>query len=347
MIPLARKLMARNCNVFIGAGEKHSALIRAELPGLTFINFPGFSPSYSRYLPQYLAMLLKSPVLLIHIIMENHRLKKIIEDHNIDIVISDNRFGLWNRNITSVYVTHILRIPLPRPWKIFERIGILLHRTVINKFDYCMIPDLPGELNLSGKLSHEVSMPKNVRYAGLLSRFDKASTGKAKFNFPHNSVVLSGPEPQRAIMKNRLIKALQESEIPTIFLEGNPDKPNQESRAGNIIFHSHLAADEMRDLLTTSNAIISRSGYTTIMDLVYLDLSGLLIPTPGQTEQEYLAGHLSAKGWFDTITQKKIGRKINLSHHTASWPSGLIEESRMLMDNFLDELLEKKQEKGG
>lgn len=345
MIPLARKLMARNCRVFIGAGEKHAALFRAELPGLTIIHFPGFSPSYSRHLPQYFAMLLKSPILLFHIIREHQRLNKIITDNKIDIVISDNRFGLWNRNITCVYVTHLLRIPLPRYLKIFERIGILLHRSVIKNYDYCMIPDLPGELNLSGRLSHDLSLPANARFTGLLSRFDEKANGTGKFAFPHNTVVLSGPEPQRGIMKDKLIKALQKNEIPTVILEGNPEK-SEETRIGNIIFHSHLIASEMRELLTTSNVIISRSGYTTIMDLAYLNLSGLLIPTPGQTEQEYLAEHLSARGWIGTINQEDIGTSIILSPHSAAWPTALTEESKMLTDNFLDELLEKKQEKG-
>ncbi|HLN55023.1 MAG TPA: glycosyltransferase [Bacteroidales bacterium] len=345
MIPLATRLMNRNCRVFIGAGEKHIALIRAELPGLTFIRFPGFSPSYSKYLPQYFAMLLKSPVLLFHIIREHRLLNRILKENKIDIVISDNRFGLWNSNVTCVYVTHILRIPLPPPWKIFEHIGILLHRMVIKKYDYCMIPDLPGELNLSGKLSHDLRLTENVRYTGLLSRFDKETAGTGKFSFRHNSVVLSGPEPQRSIMKAKLVKALHNCETPTVILEGNPEKAGSETRTGNIIFHSHLKTAEMKELLTTSNIIISRSGYTTIMDLVFLNRSGLLIPTPGQTEQEYLAEYLSARGWFKTLTQKRIDENIGLEPHLPSWPSGLIGESKVLLDKFLDELLEENQEK--
>lgn len=345
MIPLAAELMNRNCRVFIGAGEKHIALIKAELPGLTCIHFPGFSPSYSKHLPQYFAMLLKSPVLLFHIIREHRRLNKIIKDHGIDIVISDNRFGLWNRNVISVYVTHILRIPLPRPLKIFERIGVLLHRMVIKKYDYCMIPDLPGDLNLSGRLSHDLRLPENVRYAGLLSRFDKETVVTGRFSFPHNAIVLSGPEPQRSIMKTKLINALHNCKTPAIVLEGKPEKEEEENRKGNIIFYSHLKAAEMREMLLTSDVIISRSGYTTIMDLVFLNRSGLLIPTPGQTEQEYLAEHLSAQGWFDTISQKKINGNIRLLPHPPSWPGGLIEESKLLRDKFLDEMLEKNKEK--
>lgn len=209
MIPVARKLNELNNNVFIGAGEKHLALFRVEMPELNLISFPGFSPGYSRHLPQYLFMLLKTPLLLYHIIAEHCRLKKIIRNYKIDIVISDNRFGLWNRNITSVYVTHMLRIPLPKPLRLLESIGMMLHRFVIKNYSMCYIPDLPGELNISGRLSHGVRIPGNARYIGILSRF---ASGKAEqinpFQYNHNTVILSGPEPQRSVLKHKLINAL-------------------------------------------------------------------------------------------------------------------------------------------
>ena len=115
MIPLARKLREMNNNIIIASGEEHLALFRTELPGLTYINFSGFRPGYSRYFPQYMTLLLKTPLLLYHIILEHFRLKKIIREHSIDIVISDNRFGLWNKEITTVYVTHMPLIPFPGP----------------------------------------------------------------------------------------------------------------------------------------------------------------------------------------------------------------------------------------
>jgi len=344
MIPLARRLMDQGCRIFIGAGEKHNALFRAELTGVEFIDFPGFSPSYSKHLPQYLAMLLKTPVLLFHIIKEHRMLKQIIKDHDINIVISDNRFGLWNNTITTVYVTHLPRIPLPGLWKILEWAGVALHRWIIRKYDHCLIPDVPGTPNLSGKLSHDVNLPGNVKYIGILSRFDSGSPGTGNFNFSHNTVILSGPEPQRSIFKKKITEALKNSEIPTVILEGRPEKKVQVEKDGNFIFYSHMPTPEMSELINTSDFIITRSGYTTIMDLVYLKRSALLIPTPGQTEQEYLAEYLSGKGWFRTITQKEISEKFHLSDQALSYPAGITEESNFLLENFLNELLEKKQE---
>lgn len=347
MIPLARIISQKGHRVYIGAGEKHAALFRAELPDLSFINFPGFSPGYSRFLPQYFAMLLKSPILLFHIISEHRRLGKIIKEHDIDIVISDNRFGLWNKSVTTVYVTHILRIPLPAPLRIFEIIGVILQRYIINKFDHCIIPDLPGEYNLSGRLSHNIRLPANTRYTGILSRFDVSHSNSGSFDFPHNTIILSGPEPQRGILRMKLVKALENESVTTIILEGQPEKDGPAESKGNIISYPHLASHQLAELLKTSRCIISRSGYTTIMDLVFLKRSAFLIPTPGQTEQEYLAEFLSAKECVRTTKQKEIGSVTDFSSPRLSVPDELISESKKLLDSFLNELLEEMKENQG
>ena len=226
MIPLARKLRDMNNNIIIGSGEEHLSLFRNELPGLSYFKFSGFKPGYSRFLPQYIALLLKTPLLLYHVIGEHFRLKKIIREYAIDIVISDNRFGLWNRKVKTVYVTHMPLIPLPKPLRFLEYFGILLHRAVIKKYSLCFIPDLPGELNISGRLSHGIKLPGNVRYIGILSRFisDGPSLQENPVKFKHNTVILSGPEPQREILKQKLSRLLKEQAPPTVILEGRPDK---------------------------------------------------------------------------------------------------------------------------
>lgn len=348
MIPLARKLKEMNNNIIIGSGNEHLALFRTELPGLTYINFSGFRPGYSRYFPQYLVLLLKTPLLLYHIILEHFRLKKIIREHAIDIVISDNRFGLWNKNVISVYVTHMLLIPLPEPLRLLELIGVLLHRAVIKRYSFCFIPDLPGELNVSGRLSHGLKLPDNVRYTGILSRFIyyEESNLQNQIKFQHNTVILSGPEPQREMLKQKLAHLLKEQEPPTVMLEGRPDKPKNIVRSGNILYYNHLAASEMKEMITGSESIISRSGYTTIMDLISLNRSALLIPTPGQTEQEYLAVYLAEKGWFHTLFQDEIKAGFSLPSNEALWPAEIIERSKILLTEALKELLEKHHKNG-
>jgi hypothetical protein len=347
MIPLARKLREMKNNIFIASGEEHLSLFRTELPGITCINFSGFRPGYSRYLPQYLALLLKIPLLLYHIVTEHFRLQKIIRDYEIDIVVSDNRFGLWNKKITSVYVTHMPRIPFPKPVRFLEFIGILLHRIVITKYSLCFIPDLPGEMNISGRLSHGVDLPDNVRFIGILSRFDcdEDSQKTSPAEFRHNTIILSGPEPQREIIKQKLVHLLKDIEPFTVILEGRPDKVKEVVSSGNIIFYNHLPASEMKSMVAGSESIISRPGYTTIMELISLNCGALLIPTPGQTEQEYLAGYLAGKGWFHTIIQSEIKAGILLPANEAKWSNEILSQSKSLLTKAIHELLEKDHKK--
>jgi len=341
MIPVAARLHGMGHNVIIASGKEHSALFRSELEGLSYIDFAGFKPVYSRFLPQYLSLFFKIPSLLMHIMSEHNRLKKIITDNSIDIVISDNRFGLWNSTITSVYVTHMPRIPFPSLFRFLEPVGIALHRAVISRYKYCWIPDLPGEVNISGRLSHFTNLTSNTRFIGLLSRFSVNTAGYADTNAGtrHNTVILSGPEPQKGMLKKKLVSILRNNTDSTFLFEGKPLEGRQITENGNIHFCSHLPAPEMAQIIKGSKSVITRSGYTTIMELISLGTSALLIPTPGQTEQEYLAGYHSGKGWFTSVSQGTLDETTKLPEIKALWPVDICEKSEKLLNAALKELL--------
>jgi UDP-N-acetylglucosamine transferase subunit ALG13 len=342
MIPLAKRLQAMNNNIFIGAGEDHLSFFKNELSGLTYINFPGFRMRFSRYLPQYIIIILKIPNLIFHIISEHRRLKKIIKKYSIDIVISDSRIGLWNSGIKTVFILHIPRIPFPRQLRFLEFMALPLSRLVIKKYSYCFIPDLDGDLNISGRLSHGFKLPANLRYIGILSRFSEYGLPDKTVEVNNCcTVILSGPEPQKGILKQKLTEILNAKGKPSVMLEGKPGRDPDQNINGYVSFLSHLPDPEMRDLIIKSENIITRSGYTTIMELISLNRSALLIPTPGQTEQEYLAEHLSGKGWFRTVSQKKVNAAIDLPGTNANWPPELVTESANLLKKALKELLEK------
>lgn len=272
MIPLAARLQEMNNTIYIGAAEELLSFFRKELTGLRYINFRGFNPGYSRFLPQYFLLLLKTPVLVYHIVLEHFRLNRIIREYSIDIVFSDNRFGLWNKKIKTVYVTHMPRIPFPRTFRFLEFIGIMLHRVIIKRYSLCFIPDLPGELNVSGRLSHNLKLPGNSRYIGILSRFTYPviTAPQSLLSNNHITVILSGPEPQRSLLKNKLYDLMKGKDTTVIILEGKPDRSTEQVRSGNIISFNHLPASKMKDIILSSDGIITRSGYTTIMELISL-----------------------------------------------------------------------------
>jgi UDP-N-acetylglucosamine transferase subunit ALG13 len=344
MVPLAKKLIDLGHNVIIGSGPEHIEFFRKEIPGVNCISFPGFSIRYSSWLPQYLVILLNSPVFIYSILREHRQLKKIIPAQNIDIVISDSRPGLWNRSVKTVFVTHMLRVPLPR-WAFFvERTGIISTKRIIRKFNFCFIPDLESGSgkDLSGKLSHGLKLPRNARYIGILSRFRQPYSADAAISQScFCTVILSGPEPQRSIMKQKLIGLLKLKGEQSVILEGKPGTYPEKRTEANITYLSHLSAAEMSELIIGSKYIISRSGYTTLMELASLGKRALIIPTPGQTEQEYLAAYLSEKGWFDTLTQNELEGDIFRNETGTVIPEDIGEKSEKLLENALHELLEE------
>lgn len=338
---LAEELRKRGNKIFFAAGKEHLEFLKKEFPDAEFLNFPGFKPRYSRFLPQYFAMLFQTPVLLFHIIKDHLLLPHLIKSYSIDLVISDNRFGMWSGRVPCVYITHMLLIPLPPEFKGLESIGKLLHRWIINRYDYCLIPDLPGETNLSGRLSHNIKHPRNVRFAGLMSRFINSGMDNKYEPEDENPVlvILSGPEPQKSIFRDRVIKAFTVARKKLIILEGLPGAGYENRTEGLMNYVSLPSRSHMAGLIRSADLIITRSGYTSIMELVSLGRSALLVPTPGQTEQEYLAEWLSEKGWFYTINQAEIDTQIFSGLSELKVPSGLYEQSRSLLSAVLQEIL--------
>lgn len=343
LVPIIRRLGEMGHNIFIAAGPLHTGFFRSESCDATYIKFPGFSPVYSKYLPQYIMIVLQLPLLLFHAVRDNVRLRRLIRENDIAIVISDNRFGLWSSRVKCVYITHQVIIPFPGYLRILEPLGASLHRQIIKKYTFCFIPDLPGEINLSGRLSHGAELPSNARYTGILSRFTGGSdSGSADpESFPHNTVILSGPEPQRGVLRQKLVAVLKDASPSTVMLEGKPGENEKKQMTGNITFFSHLVAAKMAHLIKSSKSIICRPGYTTIMELASLGCSALLVPTPGQTEQEYLAGYLSERGWFASVNQKDIRGSLPLTGNRSLIDPHLAVMSRELLDRALGELLEE------
>ena len=342
MIPVALKLRAQGHIVYIAGDKACLALFAVEAPEITPLFFPGFIMRYSVWLPGFLAVITKIPSIIFHSIRDHKKLKKLVKENEIDIVISDNRFGCWNRSIKSVYITHQLRIIFPSPFRFLEPVGIALHRLIINKYDNCLVPDLPGEINLSGDLSHNLGLSDNTKYIGLVSRFllqsenEKSTVSKN----PYDCIILSGPEPQKGILRQKLLNSLGKGDKNIIIFEGRPGLGDNNQVTGKILSINHAGTENMSEIIVHSERIVTRSGYTTIMELISLNCTALLIPTPGQTEQEYLAGYLEKKGWFTTSTQNKSDFIIAPFNERQTFPQSLLTEGEKLLNNALKEISE-------
>ncbi len=307
-VPIIRGILESGDNPIIAADKAPLAFLQKEFPNLTFIKLPGFEPTYSKGNSQVFKLLKSIPNALMNFKKEHKEIEKIVNDYNIDIIISDNRFGCWSKKAHSIYITHQLNIQVPKFFKWTSPIINLLHHSYIKKYNELWIPDVENRPSLSGVLSHPANIKTKTRYIGFLSRF--SSELKEEIKSTEYLVILSGPEPQRTILEDIIIKQASDIKENIVILRAKPDEENIPANAPeNVTFFNHVDDDEFAELVSKSKKIICRGGYSSLMDLITLNRNAYLIPTPGQTEQEYLAEYLTKEGLFNYCKQKDFKLK--------------------------------------
>jgi len=264
------------------------AFLQQEFPSLRFIEFPSYSIYYASGKSQVGAMLFNFPNILSGIIREHFWLRDLLMSEHFDQIISDNRFGMWSRQVHSIYITHQLMVKMPINLMFLETLVHQIHKAFINRYDECWIPDKEHE-GLSGDLAHKYPLPRNAKFIGTLSRFQGMESIQPNSEYDMVAVV-SGVEPQRTIFEDNLIIKFRNKPEKVLIVQGQPQTLKNEKRIGNITMVSHLPDSELAAILIGAKKIICRSGYSSVMDLDVLKClhKAELIPTPGQTEQEYL-----------------------------------------------------------
>ncbi len=300
-VPIIKLLQLFGYEPVVAAEGTQLSLLKQEFPTLTFIHLNGYKITYTKYkrwLP--LKISLQIPKILFAIQREHNWLKKIIASHEFDAVISDNRYGLYTNQVPCVFITHQLQIKGPNNW--IENILQRLNYRFINRFTECWIPDFEGNLNIAGELSHPHRKPKTeIKYIGPLSRFNTPATQETIYKY---IFLLSGPEPQRTLLEDKILKIVAALNDRILIVRGRPGKEDLPPVPQNCTIINHLPTNDLQSVLASGEFIISRSGYTTVMEIMALQKKSILIPTPGQTEQEYLARHLCTQGWCYTCNQE-------------------------------------------
>ncbi len=307
-IPIINRLLKQDCEVIIAAEGPCRLLLEKEFPGLFFLNLRGYRMQYSRqkfWMP--VKLLIQLPKIFLSIYTEHSWLKKMIKEYSFDAVISDNRLGLYHSFVPCIYITHQLKIKTGN--RFTEWVAQKLHHRFINKYNECWVPDTAGEINLAGELSHPVALPQApVKYIGPLSRLEKSKL-EIKYDL---LVILSGPEPQRSVFEKMLLYDLEKYTGRILLVRGLPSDTTLLKTSSSLEIQNHLPAAELNHAILQSKIIISRCGYTTIMDLNKLQKEAILVPTPGQTEQEYLADYLLKQKFFFCVSQKDFSLSATL-----------------------------------
>ena len=296
-IPIINALIQYGYEPIIASDGEALALLRKEFLELKHLELPSYKINYSKNRRHFkLKLLSNTPKILATIQSEKKVIDKIVETETIDGIISDNRFGVRHKALPSVFVTHQLKVLSGNTtW-----LSTKFHQKIISNFNECWVPDYKGENNLSGELGHCSFNGTKLKYIGPLSRFNKYDT-KKNINL---LVLLSGPEPQRTLIEEKLIKALQYFNGKTLLIRGKLELKQKVEKAGNIKIYNYMTSEGLEEAINSSEMIISRSGYTSIMDFAKLGKRTFFIPTPGQFEQEYLATLLSNKGISPYSTQE-------------------------------------------
>lgn len=313
-VPIIQWLKKNHVWPIFAGNEWQKQYITKTLGHIETIHLEGYNVTYSKSKSGFIfSLLYQMPGLVRTIHREHEWLQKTVVDQQFDGIISDNRYGLFHKRIPSVLLTHQLLAQTSLGNKA-DNLLRSFHYRYINRFHECWIVDVPGQPNLSGKLAHPEVMPDRFHYIGLLSQFAGVSEEGRE---GHLLVLLSGPEPQRSILSDILWKQLAFYRNKIIFVEGSNYVTARSAIPPNISYHTQITKEELAPLLQNASIVVCRSGYSTLMDLVALGKRAVIIPTPGQTEQEYLAKYLHKAGIFFYVPQKKIDlpRSLNDAQH--------------------------------
>lgn len=285
-IPIINQLILQNFEPVLASDGAALELLRKEFPELEYYTLPEYNIRYSKRKHFFkLKLLVQTPKILTAIRKEKKTVANLVKTHNISGIISDNRWGVRHKKIPSVFITHQLTV-LSGSFTLYSS---KIQQHLISKFTECWIPDFKNAPNLSGEMGHLTKPLLKIKYIGPLSRF-------TQFHLPLKykyAIILSGPEPQREILETLLLKEFKNYKSPILLIRGVLEKQVKFEIVGNIKVYNYLLGKELEDAINSSEAVICRSGYTSVMDLAAMQKKAFFIPTPGQPEQEYLAKILS------------------------------------------------------
>jgi len=313
-VPLIGALTEIGAKLLIGADGKARVFLQKEFPNIEIFEMPNNEIRYGKR-GVAAALLPQLPAFFKQINADQKWVKEIANRHSIDLIISDNRYGCYHEAIPSVLITHQLNIQAPKLAK--PMIDKVL-KSWVGNFNEIWVPDL--ENGLAGKLTkHNLNIP--VRFLGPLSRFSNTFLDNENTE-DQLLVLLSGPEPQRSILEEKIWNQLSKLDKKVVLVRGTSNT-FEFGKLPQVEVHNLLTAEELGPILRKSSLVISRSGYSTLMDLAQVNCKALLIPTPGQSEQEYLAQYFAEQNWAMTATQANfnIDEFLSLGTRTQSFPS--------------------------
>ena len=307
--PIIKKLSDLGHTITIAGDGNALEVLKREFPHLEYKELAPLDILYSKYF--FLGLILQSIKMIIWMQKDRTMLDQILKEISYDVIISDSRPAIFSSKIKSVF---IINQPNPLiPWYYGSMIIKLMLNRIYRKYHEIWIPDIKGINSLGGELIN-ISKHKNIKYIGWLSRL--------KINNSLNEIpgkilaIISGPEPARSDFQQKLDLILP---VELVTLIGGEVKKLEKSTR----YISFLEPNDLSFQIETAEYIISRGGYSSLMDLAFSNKKLILVPTPGQTEQEYLAQRLVEKkyaviwdmdieSWADVKLKSDMAKRFDL-----------------------------------
>ena len=287
---LIRSLVARGDRVLVLMAESPGlALLRAELgDACDFHPYADIPKPFSRYPAVFYArMSLAVPQIRLRFALEQRLTERLVRERRIDVVVSDSRFGVWSREAPSYCLFHSLRQIIPGRPRWLERQVERAQRHLLRPYRAILVPDAEGSESLAGDLAHDVDLDwgeGRIVYLGPLTELRGDTDPDIDCFFS-----ISGVEPHHSMLAQRVLAALPALGGRIVVALGRPEAAGETTTKGNAIVHGYLGRRAQGEMLARSRVVVGRSGYTTLMELSAWGKRAFFVPTPGQSEQEYLA----------------------------------------------------------
>lgn len=273
-IGIIYQLIKQENTVIIACDDSQKKIFSEYFPELQFISHEGYPFQFDGKGNFRWDLTKRLSKLKTRLTEERKQVTSYVGQHNIDVVLSDHRYGFLSKDVPSVFITH--QVNLPVKW--YEKIVDSFHKRLMSSFRFIWVLDF-DDSRLAGRLS-QVDKNDKCIHIGPYSRFmlyDKVISKSAT-----QLLVASGPIIYAQLfVDNQLDK--QSAVNLKVIAPTDVVVPREFERVANN-WHSQDQA------FLVAQKIISRPGYSTIMDAHFLECETEFYPTPGQEEQIYLNG---------------------------------------------------------
>ncbi|MFN5641611.1 MAG: glycosyltransferase [Sphingobacteriales bacterium] len=335
-IPLLSYFHEKGWKIVIAANEGPKKILQEAFPDAKIVEPPAYHIQYSQQSSFFIFyLLLQVPKIKRVIAAEKRWVKGYVAEHPVDLILSDNRYGFYHASIPSLILTHQLS-PISGWGMMIDNIVRQLHYRLLKPFDRILVPDVQAAPGIAGRLSHPSALPPNTQYIGLLSRLTNVEQLQIDVPKLELVIVLSGPEPSRSIVEALIRKQIKDFKGKYILVQGLPN--GADKKEPHII--PYADPQTLLALIQKAELVICRSGYSSVMDLLALRKKAIFIPTPGQTEQLYLAAHLEKMGLFTSMQQDEFHLEKAIEKAKAFQPPSIenaFEQYKKVLEGLINE----------